>query len=90
MSDLRQFLTKVSSLNPDAGEIGDGMLRYLVHTAGELLKADYSYADELEEVMHIRDCTNCQASKGCPCGDILDVGCAYHRIKYAKAQALKE
>ena len=70
-------------------EIGDGMLRYLVHTANELLKVDYRYAVELEEVMSIRDCTNCQASNGCPCDDILDVGCAYHRIKYAKAQARK-
>ena len=89
MSELRQFLTKVSNLNPEAGEIGDGMLRYLVHTANELLKVDYRYADELEEVMCIRDCTNCQSSKGCPCEDILDIGCSHHRIKYAKAQARK-
>jgi hypothetical protein len=88
MSDLRQFLTKISKLNPDAGEIGDGMLHYLVETATNLLDAP-DYADELEAVMHIRKCSHCQAFQGCPCGDILDVGCAYHRIKYAKAQARK-
>lgn len=35
--ETKDFLTKLSQLNPYAGEIGEGMLHYIVDTANKLL-----------------------------------------------------
>lgn len=48
MSEVNEFLTKISKLNPDAGEIGDGMLHYLVETATALLAGGQSLEEKQE------------------------------------------